>query len=74
MSNPIGQHYIPGGKGQAINSGQRTRIDPAADVGNMSGGEAENKVVPGAPADSMVNTTHGAAENDRDRATRHGKR
>ena len=64
MSNPIGQHYIPGGKGQAINSGQRTRIDPAANVGQGSGGEehSQDHAVPGSKADSMTNTTHGAED------------
>ena len=62
MSVPIGQHYIPGGRGQAPNSGQRERRDPAAVVGQGSGGEehSQDHGVPGSKADSMTNTTHGA--------------
>ena len=68
----IGQHRSsPGLSG---NNGQRERRDPAAVVGpNLSGGEMQN-TVPGSEADSMTNTTHGAAENDFDRQHRHGKR
>jgi hypothetical protein len=51
-------------------------MDPAARVGQGSGGEehSQDHGVPGSKADSMTNTTHGAAENDYDRASRHGKR
>jgi len=58
----IGQHRSS--TGPAINSGQRTRHDPGVDVGpGLSGGERQN-AVPGSKADSMVNTTHGAADTD----------
>ena len=70
----IGQHRSsPGLSG---NNGQRERRDPAAVVGQGSGGEehSQSHGVPGSEADSMTNTTHGAAENDFDRQHRHGKR
>jgi len=54
----LGQHR---GDGQpAINSGQRTRRDPAADVGQGSGGEehSQDHGVPGSDADSLINRTH----------------
>ncbi len=66
----IGQHRV--GDVGATNNGQRQRRDPDAYVGQPSGGDLAN-VVPGSKADSMTNTTHGAAENDFDRANRHGK-
>jgi hypothetical protein len=70
----IGQHRSS--PGMAGNTGQRERRDPAAVVGQGSGGEehSQDHGVPGSKADSMTNTTHGAAENDYDRANRHGKR
>ena len=68
----IGQHR---GDGQpATNNGQRNIRGTRGDVGNMSGGEKNNGPVPAAAPDAMINTTHGAAENDYDRAKRHGKR
>ena len=53
------------GDGQpAINSGQRTRRDPDAQVGQGSGGEehSQDHGVPGSVADSMINRTHGAED------------
>ena len=60
----IGQHRSS--PGMAGNSGQRERRDPAAVVGQGSGGEehSQHRGVPGSKADSMVNTTHGAEENE----------
>ncbi len=68
----IGQHRsTPGLSG---NNGQRERRDPAAVVGpNLSGGEMQNTVPGSQPINSGV-PVHGAAENDYDRACRHGKR
>jgi hypothetical protein len=60
----IGQHR---GDGQpAINSGQRTRFDPDAKVGQGSGGEehSQDHGVPGSKADNITNTTHGAEESE----------
>jgi hypothetical protein len=60
----IGQHR---GDGQpAINSGQRTRRDPGAVVGQGSGGEehSQDHGVPGSVADSMIDMTHGAEESE----------
>ncbi len=70
----IGQHRI--GNVGGGNTGQRERRDPAAVVGQGSGGEehSQDHGVPGSKADSMTNRTHGAAENDFDRANCHGKR
>ena len=58
----IGQHRSDGQP--AINSGHRTRRDPAAQVGQGSGGEehSQDHRVPGSKADSMINTTHGAED------------
>jgi hypothetical protein len=67
----VGQHRSS--PGQVADSGQRTTREPGAYVGpNLSGGERQNTVPAGAP-DGDINMTHGAAENDFDRANRHGK-
>jgi hypothetical protein len=60
----IGQHRSDGQPG--INSGQRTRRDPDAMVGQGSGGEEHSQAhgVPGSKADSMTNITHGAEESE----------
>ncbi len=55
----IGQHRSDGTP--AINSGQRTRRDPAANVGpNLSGGEMQNTVPAGRP-DGDISSTTGSA-------------
>ena len=64
----IGQHR--GDDTGAVNSGQRTRRDPDANVGNMSGGERNNKPVPAAAPDSMINTQTGVARGPNDPARR----
>jgi hypothetical protein len=58
----IGQHRI--GNAGGGNTGQRERRDPAAVVGQGSGGEehSQDHGVPGSKADSMTNTTHGAED------------
>jgi hypothetical protein len=51
----IGQHR---GDGQgALNSGQRQRRDPAAQVGNLSGGEMNNVRVPASRRDADISST-----------------
>ena len=59
----IGQHRVTNNAG-ASNTGQRERRDPAAVVGQGSGGEehSQDHGVPGSKADSMTNTTHGAED------------
>jgi hypothetical protein len=56
----IGQHRI--GNVGGGNTGQRERRDPAAVVGQGSGGEehSQDHGVPGSVADSMIDMTHGA--------------
>jgi hypothetical protein len=56
----IGQHRV--GAVGGGNSGQRQGRDPAAVVGQGSGGEehSQDHGVPGSKADSMVDMTHGA--------------
>ena len=58
----IGQHRI--GSVGGGNTGQRQSRDPAAVVGQGSGGEehSQDHGVPGSKADAMVNTTHGAED------------
>jgi hypothetical protein len=68
----IGQHRGDGTG--APNSGQRDIRGTTGDVGQPSGGELNNGPAPAAAPDSMINTTHGAAENDDDHANRYGKR
>jgi hypothetical protein len=60
----IGQHRSS--PGMTGNTGQRERRDPAAVVGQGSGGEehSQGHGVPGSKADSMTNTTHGAEESE----------
>ena len=60
----IGQHRV--GAVGGGNTGQRQRRDQAAVVGQGSGGEehSQDHGVPGSKADSIVNTTHGAANTD----------
>jgi hypothetical protein len=57
----IGQHRVTNNAGGS-NTGQRERHDPAAVVGQGSGGEehSQDHGVPGSEADSMINRTHGA--------------
>ncbi len=57
----IGQHRVTNNAGGS-NTGQRERHDPAAVVGQGSGGEehAQDHGVPGSVADSMIDMTHGA--------------
>ena len=57
----IGQHRVTNNAGGS-ETGQRTRSDPAAVVGQGSGGEehSQDHGVPGSVADSMIDMTHGA--------------
>jgi hypothetical protein len=56
----IGQHRV--GAVGGGNTGQRQSRDPAAVVGQGSGGEehSQDHGVPGSRADSMIDMTHGA--------------
>jgi hypothetical protein len=56
----IGQHRV--GAVGGGNTGQRQSRDPAAQVGQGSGGEehSQDHGVPGSEADAMTNTTVGA--------------
>ena len=68
----IGQHR---GDGQpAINNGQRNIRGTRGDVGNMSGGEKNNGLVPASRPDADISSQTGVAENSYDRANRHRKR
>jgi hypothetical protein len=56
----IGQHRV--GAVGGGNTGQRQSRDPAAVVGQGSGGEehSQDHNVPGSKADAMIRTEHGA--------------
>jgi hypothetical protein len=56
----IGQHRV--GAVGGGNTGQRSGREPAANVGQPSGGELNNGPAPAAAPDSFINTTHGAEE------------
>jgi hypothetical protein len=59
----LGQHR---GDGQpAGNNGQRNIRGTAGDVGNMSGGEKNNRPVPASRPDADISTQTGVAERKR---------
>lgn len=60
----IGQHRGDGSG--APNSGQRERRDPAANVGNLSGGEKNNGPVPASKPGADISTQTGVARGPND--------
>jgi hypothetical protein len=69
----IAQHHDQGGG--APNNARKSRIRSGpANVGNVSGGEANNRLAPAAAPDAMINTQHGAVRNENDGALRRPKR